>query len=656
MAKLVLDQVGNVVKPVTQYVPTITLWNRLEGRPRAENFERALKAEIRDPLWMLSKQWQTGEFRGEDAGSAIMAKVHIKTTALTKYQSAVDKSSVFDKEVPLEVKVENQEIPFRIGDQEISLDLRLLMGRQWLKLMARESLNFKVDYIKKYAFTLPRPDDKDDVQRSAHQEVWQSFAAVSNVLKEATQTDPVEELRPDDKQRNCMDGYQLYAYLAEDPTNHAYDGIAAINTVALQDQIDTLAVKFVNWFEALYYQPIKEKNPSWKPAYLEYQFACSAPENGDEKVFVADEYYHGHLDWYNLDIHNEKESLAEPDNPVPASSVQNELTLSFLPSPVTFGGMPNNRWWTLEDWKTNLGNISPSTTDINQLMVLDFGLNYANDWFMLPFTLPVGSISKVEGLMVTNVFGEKIWVEPAGGGGDEDWERWSMFHLNIRGKEDVPADLSVLLLPALPKSHEGKPLEEVYFLRDEVANMVWAVETRIPLANGSSKHGKEAGMETRSKFRQLFAEEATGAPPPPLVPTEAKIKYRVVNTVPEHWIPFIPVHKDDDKREIQLQRAAMPRVLEEMPDGAVPKKIEPRTSMLREGLDQENRVAYYLNEEEVPKAGIKGYKAFQRTRWKNGKVFTWIGFKKHTGRGEGRSGLAFDQIIPKISRKEEETP
>jgi hypothetical protein len=36
---------------------------------------------------------------------------------------------------------------------------------------------------------------------------------------------------------------------------------------------------------------------------------------------------------------------------------------------------------------------------------------------------------------------------------------------------------------------------------------------------------------------------------------------------------------------------------------------------------------------------------YQRTRWKNGKVFIWLGINKNTGRGEGHSGLAFDQIV-----------
>ena len=50
--------------PAERLIPTITMWNRLEGRPRRHDFDRALKAEVRDALWMLTKQWQMGEFTG----------------------------------------------------------------------------------------------------------------------------------------------------------------------------------------------------------------------------------------------------------------------------------------------------------------------------------------------------------------------------------------------------------------------------------------------------------------------------------------------------------------------------------------------------------------------------------------------------------------
>jgi hypothetical protein len=279
--------------------------------------------------------------------------------------------------------------------------------------------------------------------------------------------------------------------------------------------------------------------------------------------------------------------------------------------------------------------------------LLDFALLYSNDWFLIPFTLPVGSIANVKGLMVTNVFGERTWIKAAGTGSDEDWQRWNMYSLNIRGTEDVPADLSLVLLPVARKVLEGKPLEEIFFLRDEIANMVWAVESVIPLPTGKSKPGREAGYELKNKLQQLLNVNNSV---PSEVEYKANIRYQVVNSVPEQWVPFVPVHLDNNKREIQLQRAAMPRILENSPD--IPKKVEPRTSLLREGLDKDPKQKYFVHEEEVPRSGIRVSQSFQRTRWYDGRVFVWLGVRKQKGRGEGSSGLAFDQIInvaqPKI--------
>jgi hypothetical protein len=98
--KLITANIASVV--AAQTLPGITIWNRLEGRPRAEKFDRALRAEVRDALWMLTRQWQMGEFRGDDAGSPIFAKVRVETTRLRKYQSANGSVEEFNDVIPLE--------------------------------------------------------------------------------------------------------------------------------------------------------------------------------------------------------------------------------------------------------------------------------------------------------------------------------------------------------------------------------------------------------------------------------------------------------------------------------------------------------------------------------------------------------------------------
>jgi len=123
----------------------------------------------------------------------------------------------------------------------------------------------------------------------------------------------------------------------------------------------------------------------------------------------------------------------------------------------------------------------------------------------------------------------------------------------------------------------------------------------------------------------------------------APIRYQIMSTVPESWIPFIPVHVEGSNREIQLQRAAMPRVLEGGPKP--PAKVEPRTVLLREGLDRTPAEPYYVHEEEVTRAGTRVFQAYQRTRWTDGRVVVWLGVRRQTGRGEGSSGLRFDELV-----------
>ena len=599
-------------------IPTITMWNRLEGRPRRHEFDRALKARIRDPLWMLCKQWQMGEFKGDDAGSPITAKVHIDTTQLTKYQPTGHAAEAFADDVPLEAKVEQRPLGFHAGEQIMSIDIRAEMGRRWLKLVPG---TLREDFIAAVGFAQPDPSDAAHAGVCAHPEAWQEVAALAG---------------------RAMDGYALYEHLRADPNHHAHDLIVLANP-ADAAVIEAAEATFLDWYAHLFYQPSDDSADAWQSRHLEYAFAVSAPQDDGEKQMLADEYFHGHLDWYNLDHADDVPELSDvADAPLP-EDVQDSMTSSFLPTPISFAGMPNTRWWTFEEGKTNFGDIDPDTTDINKLLVMEFGQVYANDWFLLPFTVPAGTLSRVRGLTVTNVFGERTWVEAGGRGDDQDWQRWSMYTLSTRGEDQVPADQSLLMLPSVPKIQEGRPVEAVQMIRDEVANMVWGIETRVPLPTGTSKSGRTAARQTRRYYKRLV-EESLGAPPeaPELIENDAAIHYNVMTRVAENWIPFVPVHVEGSNREIQLRRAAMPRLIDGDPDP--PEKVRPRTRLLREGLEQIPLEGYDIHEEEVRRAGVRIGQSFQRTRWYGGDVFLWLGVRKKTGRGERSSGLRFDQI------------
>src|SRR5262245_3321941 len=581
---------------------TITVWNRVEGRPRRADFTRALAAEVRDALWMLTRQWQFGEFKGDDAGSPITAKVRVTTSRLRKYRPGESETvEAFDETLPLETKVERRPVSY-------SLDLRLLMGRQWLKMMPFPDL--RQEFIAKYPIHNPDPSVTADFAICAHPEVWSEFAALSG---------------------RRMDGASLYRHLVAG--GGAAEGIAG--AAGHESTLNDVADRFRAWFDRLITQPGSDN--AWIPDRLEYRFACSAPSRDGERVLTAEEYYQGHLDWYSVDVDPAASlgDLAPPEdgNPVSAKQV-------IIPATVTFGGMPNRRWWAFEDGATNFGDIKPDTTDLAKLLVIEFGLIFANDWFLVPYVLPAGTIAHVDGVAVKNVFGERTWVEPAGRGLDDDWQRWAMYLVNLKGKTLDFADTSLAILPVAAKVDEGRPLEEVMLIRDEIANMVWAIEKRVPLATGESKSGIEAARELRAYYERDVVRRL-GHPPDPLptAPT-AVVRYELMNTVPENWIPFIPVHVENEIRSIQLQRAAMLRILAGEEEK---RKVEPRSALLREGLDLKK--AYYVHEEEVPRAGIIVRQSYQRTRWRDGRAWVWVGARKQTGRGEGHSGLAFDRAI-----------
>ena len=59
--------------------PSITSWSRLEPRSREGDMRTTLSARVFDPLWLLTRQWQVGEFQAEDAGTPVLARVRANT-------------------------------------------------------------------------------------------------------------------------------------------------------------------------------------------------------------------------------------------------------------------------------------------------------------------------------------------------------------------------------------------------------------------------------------------------------------------------------------------------------------------------------------------------------------------------------------------------
>jgi hypothetical protein len=603
----------------TRAAPAVGLWNRLEGRPRTADFGRALRAEVRDPLWLLARQWQLGEFLGSDGGSPVTATYSVATATPSRFQvgdaaahGAVEPLPAAEQ--PLEALAERRAVPFELGAGPISFDLRLAIGRHWLKLLRRSivlsALNFRQQYVQRYPIALPDPEADADAVRVAHPEVWAMMQAVAG---------------------RRMDGYLFYRHLKGGGL--ADDGISDPGGVH-RAELRSLGQRLVAWFDGLIDQPGARTaadpggDAAWDPNRLEHRFRiAAATAGGGEEVLAAREYPGGLLDWHAFSI--------DPSGPLggtaPAAAPINR---TVFPAPVRFSGMPLPRWWAVEDGRTNFAAVRPDSTDLARLIFLEFALVYSNDWFLLPCDLPAGTKAAIQGLAITDVFGQRLWITPAGAGDDEDWRRWSMFTLDTVGDDTVPADTGLFLPASVPKVAEGPALEEVSLIRDENANMVWGIEQAVRLPSGESRRGAEVAAELVAHRRRLH-------PPPPPDPADAPtapVAYEAMNSVPENWIPFIPVHLPGSVRAIRLQRAAMLGEVDGQP-------VRPRTALLREGLDSTPKSSYFISEEEVPQTGTKVGVAYNRTRWRDGRVVVWLATRRGTGRGEGAGGLAFDFLV-----------
>ena len=538
-------------------IPIVRGWNRLEGRPRSADFERSLRAEVRDPLWFLTRQWQYGEFEGEDAGSPIEALAAVSTRAIGSFSLGATESA-YDVTIPLEVRVERESIPF-------DLMLHMQAGRLFERLLVADGVGTRYgDYVGQWPLAAAAVDGEPTPDGDA------LLGAGSDHL---------------------FDASALIAAVRDGSHGTVVDGFSGM-TAPEKAKLVGAGIKLLTWFDGAYAQPGAGVAASaWQPDRLGYGFACATPE----VRLLASNYRGGSLDWIDFDAAARTDAGAAPTPQV----------LSFMPAGISFGGMPNPRYWEMESARTEFGHIDANTNDLAKLLLTEFMLLYSNDWCLFPLELDIGTLTRVQGLLVTDVFGEQTLVRPADRGRDAEWQRWSMFRLT---GDDVEA-AGLLLVPALPTMLEAPPSEQVRFLRDEMANMAWAVEHRVASVLGDP-----------------FDPAVYNTPPAPLA-AAGVANYVLGTSVPENWRPFIPVRKPGTTRSIKLQRAQLP-VGDRPIRGQVLRVPSP----------------YFIEEEEIPRAGRIVDRRFQRARWIDGTAFLWIGRRSTSGRGEGSSGLAFDHI------------
>lgn len=575
---------------------SITSWTRLEPRVRRDEPSAGLSARVRDPLWMLARQWQVGEFTAEDAGSPLQVRVRVERAALTRYHAGAlegpaAQGAPYDPiRLPLEVLVERE-------DARMDVRMRCESGLHFLRLLAARRLGkYRDAYVAHYPIAavptdMPLADETLRTVRLSTGRVpdgaglLADLRAAGNVLPEAPPIDDPDRGHVRDVAREWLEWVNSFISVPA-PIGSGTTGAGSANA-----------------------------SRAWNPERMEYSFAVAAPAADGERLLAATEYSEGDLDWHAFNQRPGASLGASVD-----SAARGELVRTVIPAPVSYRGMPVSRWWEFEDGQVNLGSVDAGPNDLLRLLLLGFALDYGNDWFLVPVALPAGAVYRVISLIVTDSFGERTLVRPyteiesAGA-------PWRMFCLS--GDGSATGDEALLFLPpSLPASLRGEPIEEVRLLRDEVANLGWAVERVVEDAGGRPVDRFEEYQRTRPRS------------PATTVQGGGAVQYRLATSVPDYWLPLVPARIDPTQPDVRLVRG---RVLLEGANSVV--TPAPLGRLLEPGRP------LGIFEEEVPRAGARVVRRYEYGRWVDGSGHLWIGRRKSAGRGEGASGLRFDVLV-----------
>lgn len=584
----------------------------VEPRIRKDDLTQALSMKVYDPLWLLSRQWQMGEFRANNAGTAVSVKCVVRQEDCSKDPIEPDTEKV-NPAIDLMVRVES------------AMHYIEMLGKPATP-EARQQLQATIAQLRK--------DYKID---------WggtESYILDCEATREAEAGLNAQRIKFASTFRNkAFDGYQLY--LDKKKENSA------------------IAKSYTRWFEDQYLPAGADgsSNSHWQEQALNYEIKLQAGMHH----FKGDRYQGGRLSWYTVDD-DTKDNRITGDRQVIAS----------LPTPAQYPGAPNKRLWQFEDRSVYMGNSVEQQSQANE-MFLKFATLYSNDWMLIPLKTDIGKYIVVEEIEVKNTFGILQKIKRRSGFGDNvnplD-EPWQMFTNTKYGTTDGRhVGNGLFYAPQLVTTLEGVPVEEVELLRDEMANMVWGVEKTVSDGCGSTLDEQQKAVWLKSIVDELY-EKNREKPEPGKVTfsqngdvdrkggEQCAYSYTLQTHVPYNWIPFVPEHIKEEGpfesyfklwgREMVLRRGKMPcHILTEK--GFERKPVLPVSSILRKGLDggEDQYKPLFINEEEVQQTGIRLTKNYQRARWLNGKTYLWLGMYKKLAKFSENSGLEFDTLHKK---------
>jgi hypothetical protein len=598
---------ANIITFTRPLIPSLTVWNRVEPRPRSNSFGANLSASVRDPAWFLARQWQMGEAQGEDAASASFVALSTTTTPIDRWITGTT-AHPFTKG-----PVERQALAEPFPDDDLSLQTAIsqlfddLLDRAMTAAGLSQAVKTALSNAVRARFPMsaPAPDEEPDQFNPIDASTRRFITIITG---------------------RAYNGASLFAEAKTTPNAAAVNDAITTDT-AQKAVVFTAYTDLITWVGKVWGDLGAADPVPWVAERLEHKFSVGAGPAGASTTLSANPDADGELHWASFDVTAEDPGAA---NPPPASVT----TVHSRPIHLRFRSMPAPRFWDFETADAPLPSVNVQVRDLAKLLSLDFMLVHGEDWFVLPFTMPVGSIARVNSLVVNDVFGGQTLVERAdkGAAAQPGPNRFSLFSSAKLNANGVPGDVARLFVspPSAGAAMQiSRPREEVRFARDEMANMAWGIERAVESLIGEPRPGRE---------RDAAVDRVAPVGQPASADTTSPLRYLVESKVPVNYVPLIGVPIAQGSPAIILQKGAIVRAT----DQATFDTVDAAGKILRP-VGRSSAFPYQIFEEEIPRTGLTIQRAVYRTRWIDGSTHVWMARRRRAGEGEAQSGLVFDQ-------------
>jgi hypothetical protein len=332
-------------------------------------------------------------------------------------------------------------------------------------------------------------------------------------------------------------------------------------------------------------------SPAWSSEALAYSFGLATASH----QLSASDYFGKGLDWFHFDL----VSVTAPASP-PVTTERR-----VVPAALQFRGMPHPKWWRFEDGNADFERPDDPEPNILATLLPEFVVIDSNNWYLMPLKQTAGSIREIVSVKVVDGFGVVTELSPS------DRGSWRLFSLSRAANG---ADNGALLfIPNIALDVlDNDEMEEIVLLRDEDANLVWAVERLYLDANGEPVHN---GDRTDAP-----AGARSGA-------TDERPRYRFRATVPRHWIPYVPRFVDAAQGDTYLRRGRTE-------EAATRQAPQYHTRIVGE--------SWRLREEEIPRSGARVRRTRRYARGSDGIGVAWVGRSREPAPRIASAGLRFD--------------